>query len=197
MSSFMRKVCTFESTSTCAVMKNSMHTFHSDINCWPWQRLSLTLWFVSNRSSHPFLMRPRLHTPKSSSDAGGMTDGNDACKPAHTHMHTCTQAHTHTHPYLSERECFFMCWCQMSVHSQSHSLNISPRPKQCQDRNAGSTLHCRQEKEKTLRRCSRLLHIYLFIFTFNIIFSCSKSLNCVTLALNFEVAHLKCIHSEI
>ena len=100
-----------------------------------------SLWFVPNRSSHPFLMRLRSHTPKSSSDAGRMTDGNDACKPAHTHTHT------HTRIYLRERECFF-CWCQMSVHSQPYSLNISPQPKQCQDRNAGSTLHCRQENER-------------------------------------------------
>lgn len=188
----MRKVCTFECTSTCTVMKNSVHIFHSDINCRPWQRLSLTLWFVSNRSSHPFLMRPRLHTPKSSSDAGGMTDGNDACKLAHTH--------THTHPYLSERECFFMCWCQMSVHSQSHSLNISPRLLA----KAMSRQECRLhtslqtgKRKNTKEMFKVFILFYLFTFPFNTLFSCSKSLNCATLALNFEVAHLKCIHSEI
>lgn len=51
----------------------------------------LTLWFVSNRSSRPFLMRPRSHTPKSSSDAGGMTDGNYECELARAHY-----THTHT-----------------------------------------------------------------------------------------------------
>lgn len=120
----------------------SKDTFQRDINHWSWQQLSLTLWFVFNRSSHPFLMRRRSHTPKSSSDAEGMTDGNDAHKPA---IHT---SKWHTHTYLSEREYFFMCWFHMSVHSQSYSRNISPQPKQCQDRNAGSTPHHWQEKGK-------------------------------------------------
>lgn len=36
----------------------------------------------------------------------------------------------------------------LSVHSQAHSLNISPQPKQCQHRNAGSTTQCREKKNK-------------------------------------------------
>lgn len=109
------------------------------------QQPSLTLWFVFNRSSHPFLMRLRSLTPKSSSDAGGMTDGNDAQNPAHTHrLVACT------HTFLSEGEYFFMCWFHMSVHNQSYSRNMSSQPKQCQDRNAESTPHYWQEKGKEI-----------------------------------------------
>lgn len=84
-------------------------------------------------------MRPRSRTPRSFSDAGGMTDGRP------------TRSHT-SHTYLPQSEGVWVSfssprWCLTSVVGQSDSLNVSPQSKQCQDRNAGSTLHCRQEKE--------------------------------------------------
>ena len=120
----------------------------SDINLLAWQQLSLTLWFVSRRSSHPFLTRLRSHTPKSSSDAGGMTDGNDAAQHfIHVHTH-------HRDLHQIEGMCFFfvcvcLCVCVRvfcQCITRTVALTSLPQPKQCQDRNAGSTLHCRQEK---------------------------------------------------
>lgn len=130
----------------------------SDLYCWSWQQLSLTLWFVSNRSSHPSLMRLRSHTPRSFSDAGGMTDG----KLAHAH-YTHTRC---THTYLRERECvFFLCFffsvdvrrqctaspiALTSLHSQSNVNTGMQAPHFTADR---------KKKKKTLRRHSRLFHV--------------------------------------
>lgn len=93
----------------------------SDPYCWSWQQLSLTPWFVSNRSSHPFLMRLRSRTPRSFSDAGGMTDG----KLAHAH-------YTHTEHIPTSvrgnvifsidvrRQCTASLIALTSLHSQSN-----------------------------------------------------------------------------
>lgn len=73
--------------------------------------------FAPCRSSHPFLMTLRSHTPKSSSDADGMTDGNQA----HIRIQQ-TQTHTsrgkekrhmqalHLTRKVNKRSSCHLCW---------------------------------------------------------------------------------------